>query len=293
MAGEMMPHFVDAKPDHISYREWATISPFHDKPVPPKPIWEVQVQGRTVRFRRTGMAKPPMKERKRGAVGPWSQQSRMNLLRVLNRIEYEKLPAGHFVTLTYPDEFWSVEYTRRTDHRNAFHQSLEREVGKRLPCIWRIEWEERKSGAYTGNLAPHFHLMVFGCGRLEKSDVRPLWRRAIGREKGPCVVDVKAIWGVDGACRYLSKYVSKYRALDICTYVNSGIRFGRHWGLRRDDLIPWSPVKLFRQLTDKEIARVQAFAADRWSWYDKELNGGYTLFGDDYVKRFHDLLSTD
>lgn len=253
--------------------------------------WHCEIQGRVVRFYRTGCKVPPHPDRCRDAVGPWSEQSRIRLLRYLNRINYPWLGPSSFVTLTYPDDWWSMEYTKRTDVRNAFHQTMERYIGRHFASIWRQEWEERKQGKYTGKLAPHLHLMCCDVPFIPWQEVREAWRRALGYGDGPLSTHVRQIRGVEGVGKYLAKYVSKYRSLDIATYVNSGIKFGRHWGIRRPELVPLSPVVVSRPLTEKEKDRVQAFACARWSWYDRDTCGGFTLLGNDFSKGFAAWLS--
>jgi hypothetical protein len=253
-------------------------------------FWHVEIQGNVVRFFRTNVLSnlPPVGSR--ASVGPWSTQSKMRLLRFLNRIDYESLGPSRFVTLTYPDDKWGIEYAERVDQRNAFHQKAERHFGKKLACIWRIEWEERKSGRYTGNLAPHFHLMILGVDRLGQTRCWRWWNEIVGGGVSWKAINSRKIYNVDGVGRYLSKYVAKHKALDVSTYVNSGIKFGRHWGIRRPELIPMAPISLSRQLSTEEIAAIQAYAEGQWGWYDKDVDGGFTLLGADRAKGFGEWL---
>jgi len=250
------------------------------------PSWRVEIRGTLVHFFRIGCEAPEQIKSKREAIGPWSQQSRSKLLRYLNKIDYSKIPGSVFVTLTYPDHVLRETYRERSSDRAVWVRYLEGHVDKPCPIVWRIEWEERKSGAYTGKLCPHFHLMVFGVRFVDHELVRDWWRKATRAGEGPLITDVKAIYNEDGACRYLSKYVSKYRSLDISTYHNSGIKFGRHWGILRKELIPLRPVVVERQLTEAEIKIVRGFKAARSKWYDAENGGGYYLLGAEHATRF-------
>jgi len=252
--------------------------------------WTALVQGNVVQFARTGCFKPEHIKHERGAIGPWSQQSRMKMLRFLNRIDYARIGPSLFLTLTYPDRAMKIPYKQRTMQRSVFMRHIETHLGQRVPSIWRVEWEERKSGQYTGNLAPHFHLMLFGVQWLPWQRVRNWWRRSIQAGKGPLVTEVKRIYNEDGACRYLSKYVSKYRSLDISSYLNSGLEFGRHWGVTRRELIPLCPVTVERELTADEVERVRAFAVARWRWYDPQTCGGFTLLSPHLAKSFAAFL---
>lgn len=252
--------------------------------------WRAAVQGNVVRVYRIGCPAPETNRKGKKPIGVWTHQSRMKLLRFLNKIDYSKIGSSLFVTLTYPDHVRREEYRLRSRDRYVFLRSLESYLGCHAACVWRIEWEERKSGAYTGMLAPHFHLMIFGVPFLPWQKVREWWRQAIGAGEGPLVTDVKRIYNENGACRYLSKYVSKYLPLDIGVYHNSGLQFGRHWGVTRKELIPLCPIAAERQLTDDEIKIVRKFAAARWTHYNAESGGGYTVLGEKLAKSFTAFL---
>lgn len=253
--------------------------------------WHASIQGTTVQFSRTGCSFPPHIHEKRDAIGIWSWQSRMKLLRYLNRIDYTKIGPSLFVTLTYPDHIRRNEYKDRSVDRAVFMRYVEKHFGKPVPTIWRIEWEERKSGAYTGKLAPHFHLMLFGVQFLAWQKVRKMWRQTISSGDGALVTHVKRIYNQDGACRYLSKYVSKYRSLDITAYHNSPLKFGRHWGILRKDMIQMAPERVGRVLSRSEIEMVQEYARRRWTSYDASVDGGFTLLGARYANAFAKSLS--
>jgi hypothetical protein len=256
------------------------------------PPWFARVQGNVVKLFRTGCERPPHIKRHREPVGPWSHQSRMNLLRKLNVMDYEKIPASLFVTLTYPDGVDKMPYRERSKHRAVFARHVETYFRRPIPMVWRIEWEERKSGEYTGKLAPHFHVMMFNVRRIPWQLVREWWRASIGAGYGPLKTWLKHVYGQDGALRYLSKYVSKYRSLDLTAYHNSGIEFGRHWGILRPALIPLCPVMVERQLTAREIKIVRQWAYSRWDSYDPESGGGFTVLGPELAKSFAGFLNS-
>ena len=256
------------------------------------PSWHVAIQGNVVQVKRLGMKPPPKRSRKGTKIGVWSMQSRMRLLRYLNKIDSGRIAKSLFVTLTYPDEVIAMEYPLRTMQRSVFMRYVEGYLGRHVPAVWRIEWEERKSGAYTGKLAPHFHLMLFGVDWIPWREVRNMWRKTIHRPSGPLKTWVRRIFNEDGALRYLSKYVSKYHSLDIATYLNSDIKFGNHWGLLRKDEIPLAPRIIERHLSEKEISIVRKFAAGRWKHYNPETDGGFTLLNPTLVKTFTAWLNS-
>lgn len=257
--------------------------------VPPV-TWHAEITGRMLRVYRENvrMKKPP--NVKRRAVGVWSIQSRMRLLVVLNTIDYDRLGPSVFVTLTYPDVVRRDSYKKRSLDRQRMLRDLERAVGKRFAAFWRIEWEERKSGAYTGKLAPHFHLCLFNVAFVNQEKVRELWRKVIGYQSGPLVTDVRRIYNVDGVGRYLGKYLAKYRSLDFITYHNSSIEFGRHWGLTRKTLVPFLPTRLQRQLSEFEKETLVRFAKATSKRYGEYGETGFKRFGKEVAERVEKFL---
>lgn len=258
---------------------------------PSTPKWHVKIQGTSIDVYRTGCSRPATICTDRSACGPWSYQSRKRMLLWLNSIDYSRVGKSIFVSLGYPDGIVKIPYNERSKHRYLFLRYVEKFVGREVPCIWRVEWEDRKSGEYTGKLAPHWHMMFLNLRWLDMDNIRLWWRKAIGADDGPLSTDVRRIKGERGVVRYLSKYVSKYCSLDLYTYHNSGIQFGRHWGCTREEQIPLSPVLVDRELTAEEIAVFRGFARSRWKRYEENNGGGFYLLGADHVKKFASYLN--
>jgi len=259
----MTPHLIQGI-EKKNKSKWS-MSTWRRTPNPLHEItWTARVQGRCVEISQRGFTPLPCTKEHGDVIGPWSRESRMRLLRYLNQIDYGKLPPGVFVTLTYPDHVLRTTYKQRSVDRAVWIRYVEKNLGRHVPAIWRIEWEERKSGMYTGKLAPHFHLMLFGVEEKWKAWGRDWWRKTIKSGPGPLVTECKSIYNQDGACRYLSKYVSKYRSLDIAVYHNSQIEFGRHWGVLREKEIPLCPVTVERELTPGEQEWAFKQAKKKW-----------------------------
>ena len=260
---------------------------------PLKPVlWHVEIQGRVVRFFRSGCKCPFDRHGKRGGIGPWTHQSRMNMLRFLNRVDWKRSPAYVFLTLTYPDEIDHRNYTKRSLDKQKFFRLMESHYGREVSVLWRWEWKKRKTGNRVGELMPHMHAVPFGVWWLDKEKLREMWASAIGRESGPLSTVVRRVYGVDGVAKYLAKYLSKEVDLDIGTYHNNGIKFGRHWGVTRSESVKLCPVALERVLTRAEVKRVRQFGAMRWSGYDADTGGGFTLLGETYVNGFGKWLKS-
>jgi len=107
---------------------------------------------------RTDVAAGKKRSVPRGEIVEFSSASRRRMLELLAKVEQEAVPL--FVTLTYPDDFplYREDYK---GHLEAFCDRIQR----RWPTaamIWKLEFQERKSGRNKGKIAPHYHLFVFG-----------------------------------------------------------------------------------------------------------------------------------
>lgn len=112
---------------------------------------------------------------KRGVCKGFSSGSRRRMMDKLNSISVAaSLPT--FVTMTLPDEAFissTTEFARQAKHwKDSFTKRLSR-VAPGSSALWRIEWQKRKSGAYEGQYAPHFHLMIFGLSERESARCGP------------------------------------------------------------------------------------------------------------------------
>ena len=89
----------------------------------------------------------PVKNRSgnRGSIRGFSRQSRLRMMRMVSRLEKAKKPL--FITLTYPDEFegnLNGNEIKEKQLKNLWKRLEYRFPG--LACIWKLEFEERKSG---------------------------------------------------------------------------------------------------------------------------------------------------
>lgn len=247
--------------------------------------WTLEVYGTMLRLRRAGGAglRPG---RPLGAAGAlWSRGSRMNLLRYINRVDWSRIAAGLFITLTYPDADIAFTSALRTRQRSHFVLKLERQMCEKLPVVWRTEFEERKSGVYTGKLAPHHHLMIFTDKYVSQPLVKVLWSQVIESTHPYLQVNVRKIKGVFGAAKYIAKYVSKWKPLDIAVYLNSPCEFGRQWGVMRPSLIPMVSKSEFKLAADEAVRATDLGRVTGKSW-DSEIPAGYTIFGQQDVEKF-------
>jgi len=171
----------------------------------------------------------------RGKIKGFSKQSRYRLLILIGKIKREaQLPM--FVTLTYPNEFPSVERAKRD--LKIFMQRMKRKFPGH-GSIWKLEPQQRG--------APHYHLLVWGVRYAELFDwVIHNWYEIAGQgdikhfqfhagllnDSFPCVSAVRSWRGV---WSYASKYLGK--TFDVAEWGNKWT--GRFWGVVNPANIPF------------------------------------------------------
>ncbi len=148
---------------------------------------------------------------------------------LLNSINQRKHSAPLFVTLTYPDEFPRSPKTWNK-HLERLRSRLVRRYGK-VPVVWRKEFQVRKSGKNAGEVAPHFHLLIFA--DLDWADVlewiADAWYEVVGsgdRRHFLAGTRVERLRSWRGGIGYASKYVAKVEELQP-GYEDTG----RLWGI--------------------------------------------------------------
>jgi hypothetical protein len=247
--------------------------------------WFLRIQGNLIEVRhRIELESWPV-HGKRSGICTFSKQARMRMLKLIATIDWERIGNSVFITLTYPDECYCPDARTRAIHRQRFFRDLEGYVGREIACIWKTEWQERKSGEFKGHYRPHYHLMVLDVSFVPHAIVRDLWRAILGAKKH-LATDVRQITGKLGAGKYLAKYIAKAPSLDNVTKRNKQEMNGRMWGYTRKHLIPFSPIEVERELSDEEVDLVMAAAEEQKPEYDRTLQNGFTLLGRERLERF-------
>ena len=173
-----------AEPAHPPRRSDVGLSTSHIRPRK-SDLWQVnayrggslmQVCAPGVRGNRNGGGK-------RGIISRFSEASRRRLMRELAKTKRDLLPV--FVTLTYPDNFPGDPNVWKT-HLKAFLKRLKREHPK-VAGFWKLELKPRQSGENVGQIAPHFHLLLWGLpfswdGDEHAQDVQAAWMLFAGCE---------------------------------------------------------------------------------------------------------------
>lgn len=213
----------------------------------------------------------------RGTCTTFSRKSRLNMYRFINRVNWTKVAPAVFVTLTYPDAVLPKTQRELNTHRYLWHRHLENHLDARVPCIWRIEWEPRKSGKCVGQMYPHWHIFCMGVRYVPHEAVNAWWRQGIDA-KGYVRTSVEAARSARECGKYIAKYVAKEAcSLVIDAYLNNVIT-GRRWGILRKNDVPMCPRHEFRvapSLTTEECLQI----ATRALHSARPVDCSFTLFG--------------
>lgn len=170
----------------------------------------------------------------RGEVTGFSSASRRRLMRLIASLDRKARPI--FVTMTYPDVFPS-DLSKWKRDIDVFGKRMARKYGDDAGFLWRIEFKERKSGKSKGEIAPHFHILVYGAPYRDLlAWVGPAWWGVVGsgneahRVAGTRVERIHS-WG--GIMRYVGKYIAKDE-----DYPKDWK--GRVWGIVGRERLPWA-----------------------------------------------------
>lgn len=170
---------------------------------------------------------------RRGIVRSFSRKSRKRMIERLAMLR--SVAGGFFVTLTYPDD---VEHSGRKAKRDL--DALTKRLRRRFPSvggIWRLELKRRKSGERTGEIAPHFHILLFGWHQREqlvRMWLQLAWSRIVYETNDP-PRRVRTRADVISSRKHAARYASKYAAKldDELDDEPENLRisqFGRRWG---------------------------------------------------------------
>ena len=234
-----------------------------------------------------------MAQRPRGKVTDFSKKSRLRALATFAKKTVYARPL--FLTLTYPDEVYFDRQLSPRDvqrHYEAFRKRLMRQFPG-VGGFMRKEFETRKSGRFSGHVAPHFHVVIDGLlhdmAYLRKL-FRRCWTEILEAEDLPKRPRIDL--SVARSKRHLYYYVSKYTAktrdsmkdtdpvtgeLKIRSWlINHAGEVGRHWAVfGKWDMTPFMVV----HLSIEELTHIRRLAAG-WA---KSRNRRFSR----WLKRWH------
>ncbi len=275
-------------PPVLSYETPSGLMPIPKLGVEDRPIHWLGDDGRNVFIEIQGqlaavaIRKGPLKfERaKRGDVQGFSNASRLRMLKTMNRLDFSRAGKTTFATQTWRDECGRPSPLKITQARSVCQRDLERLAGRRLPAIWRVEWQVRKRGRLKGEYMPHVHVVYFGIPFIPKEDWTMAWARAIGFD-GRVSVKLEGVENARKLCYYVSKYMAKpewLSNLDIPSYLNKYLP-GRKWGIYRRELMPWADKLDVRTAPGALIDRIREIATEQWAKCPESEESGFCVFG--------------
>lgn len=165
--------------------------------------------------------------KKRGMISDFSHNSRKRLMQFCSSLNIEEIGLPDFVTLTYPAE-WPEKAEEWKLHLHTFSKRLEREFPENA-LIWRLEPQKRG--------APHFHMAVWGAGKIKtvegKQWLSRVWFEVVGSGDEKHLLAGTSVEPVSTWGKWIS-YVSKYMAKvgDKTRKQVFDYEVGRYWGVR-------------------------------------------------------------
>lgn len=184
----------------------------------------------------------------RGAVRRFSGQSRRRLLERIHTIKRNAL-LPKFVTLTFPD-FFPDQKTAKRRLDTLFKRWRRRWSG--TSAVWRMEVIDRKSGNSKGQVAPHFHLLVWG--EFDVSVASQDWFEVCGASDYAHLkhgTDGEELRSWRGAVHYCAKYLAKAD--------DAFATEGRVWGVHNRNALPVAAADRI-ELTPAQAWRVRRTA---------------------------------
>jgi len=209
---------------------------------------EVAAGATLVRLRGPGSGRAPDNGGgRRGQVCGFSRKSRKRLLDELNSVPVDVLADALFVTLTVSDvalEKWQEKRAKRGSYDGwalavpESKRALDRFV-KRLrrawpKCsgVWRMERVPRLSGAFVGELVPHYHVLVFNVPWMEYGWLASAWYECVGSGDERHLragTSVQRVRSRRGALSYAAKYMTKEEWASDAHTGRMWAQFGNAW----------------------------------------------------------------
>ena len=261
-----------------SPRKWISL----EEPVtylePLPAIHKITYQGEYLKWQVPNWRLQPKGEKGRGEVTHFSVRSRFRVFCLMMKIDWSKIGKSLFVTLTYPNFLRPNDKDEMNVHRALFARYVEGYKEKHVVILWRVEWQDRKTGPMRHYLYPHIHLLVLNVQYIHHSKVNGWWRKIIGyHPKRKLRTETKRAYGAKGCLSYVSKYCGKIGSLVIGPYLNNPIQ-GRQWGILRRKELPLHEEHYVETTMNDELwqAYSQGFKANGDVKYN---NQSFTLFG--------------
>lgn len=231
--------------------------------------------------------RPTRSAAKRGVISGFSRKSRKRMIERLAMLR--TVSDGYFVTLTYPDD---VSHAPTKAKRDL--DTLIKRIKRRFPRaggVWRLELKPRLSGELQGQLAPHYHVLLFGLPvrqQLFRRWLQLVWSRIVYEtNKPPRNVRTRAdvIHNRRHAARYASKYAAKEEPGEEPGEGLKTVTWGRRWGVfGATDFTPVLTVTTSAAQVVKLRRLIRRWLKARHSRFEQRLrrmspHDGFTILG--------------
>ena len=232
----------------------------------------------TLTRRVTGVPRPGYQ--KRGHIKEFSRASRLRLLRFSAEIDWTLIPSSAWIRLSYPDDLIPTSPATRYYHLDLWKKRIERLQNKHVNGVWRVEFEARKSGKCIGEIAPHYHVILFGERYMSYTGCGKSWQEAIGATENNGS-HVEIIGGAKGAQMYIAKYCAKLP----CNGPANGayhdvVSLGRQWGVIRRNEVPRHAPWEAQCITQDQWDYLRDALAALCPWVYADEVCGLTVLGD-------------
>ncbi len=230
-------------------------------------VWKV--------LQRPGSIPPPGK---RGVVSGFSAAARFRMLKLVATIDWKEAWRPSFITTTYRDQDGLPNRRKLNLARQVFWRYVEKHVGKHVCTLWRIEWKQRLSGRFKGEIMPHYHFLPFKFPWIDRKKIDVWWKNAVGSDLCPRT-QIKRMRDEAQVGYYVSKYAAK---TDDTVLVNPAYHnrpTGRDWGVLRKELLPVHEEKEVRVAGTDQLEALRAELVKHWP--EANLTGyeSFTLLG--------------
>jgi hypothetical protein len=243
-----------------------------------KLLYYIRMQGASLELKVMNLEGKRIEPAERHIIMEFSKAARLRLLKFINRVAWDKVTKGVFVTLTYPDEMIERTKEERTKDRSRFIRDAERHLNQQITGIWRVEWKPRLTGKHVGRYAPHWHFILTNVTWFHRKKVRSIWR-AILKADGPLSTHVRALKDGKMCAAYTAKYAAKKPAFDTLDILSKLNTDGRHYGFFRKGLIPMAETEWIMNPTPEQVAWLISWGVETLPWLREHYHETFTLLG--------------
>jgi len=239
---------------------------------------QFEIRGQLLQFRNGKAWEPPPIKQKGQTIKHFSDAARLRLTKTLLTVDFKRTAVSVFITLTYPDKLIPRDMYDRAKDLSQFLRKIETHLGRKVYGVWRIEWEQRKSGEHKGNIAPHFHLCLFGVVFIHYRLINVWWRRIIKYSRA-VRTEIKRARKTRTTLSYLAKYIKKKGEASLVYAPNYNSMDGKHYGYVRPRSIPRCPVEWIVEPSQEQMEYAFRTHHQLWERSDTRPGESFSIMG--------------